>query len=83
MNSVQKGIKIERKNKGDLEKEEFLDFRKLTIGIQHSGDIEVFFGNVKGGIQIFKRIVFAEFIVVDEIGTVTMNESAKGETVLE
>lgn len=40
-------------------------------------------GNVESQIEILDGVVFVEFVVVDEIGPVAVNERAEGQTVLE
>lgn len=55
----------------------------ITIRIQHPWNIEIFLGDIKGSIEVFKRIVFGKLVVVDEVGAMTMDEGAEGETVLE
>lgn len=57
--------------------------RFLTIRIQHPGNVEVLLGDVEGRVQILQWIVLAELVVVDEIGTVTMDQGAERQTVLE
>lgn len=58
--------------------------RKIfTVGIQHAGDIEIFLGDVECGVQVFEWIVFGEFAVIDQVGSVSVDESTEGQTILE
>lgn len=43
----------------------------------------MFLGDVESCVEIFQGIVFAESVVIDEIGTVAVDEGAKSEAVLE
>lgn len=55
----------------------------FTIRIQHAGDIKVLLSNIECSIEILQGIVFAEFVVVDEVRSVTMDECTERQTVLE
>ena len=55
----------------------------VTFSVQHLWYVQMLFGNVEGIVEIFDWIVLGQLVVVDEIRTMTMDESAKGETVFE
>lgn len=54
-----------------------------TFWVQHTRNVEVFFSNIEGSVEILKRIVLGEFVVVDEIWAVAVDEGAESQTVFE
>lgn len=57
--------------------------QKLTVGVQHSGDVKVFLGHIEGRVQVLQRIILGEFAVVDQVGPVPVDEGTERQTVLE
>lgn len=57
--------------------------KDFTFGVQHARYVQVLFGDVESGVQVLQRIVLGEFVVIDEIGSMTMYKSAESQTVLE
>ena len=55
----------------------------ITFSVQHLGYVQVFLGDLERQIQVFDRILAAQAFVIDQVRSMTVNESAKGETVLE
>lgn len=55
----------------------------LTVGVQHAGDVQILLGDIEGSVQVLHGVVLGELAVVDKVGSVPMNESAEGQTVLE
>lgn len=58
-------------------------FKKLTIRVQHSRNVQILFGDVEGSVEVFERIVLGQLIVINEIGAMAMDEGAECQTVLE
>lgn len=57
--------------------------QKLTVGVQHSGDVKVLLGHIEGRVQVLQRIVLGEFAVVNKVGPVPMDESTERQAILE
>jgi len=57
--------------------------RKHILGIEKLRDAKVLLGNVEGEVEVLTRIFLAEGVVVKKIGTVLVDESAEGKTILE
>lgn len=53
-----------------------------TFWIQHSRDIQIFLSNIESCVQILQWIVLRQFAIVDEVGSVTMNQCTEGKTIL-
>lgn len=53
-----------------------------TFRVQHAGYVQVFLGDIERGVQILQGIVLRQLMVIDKIGSVTMNEGAEGQTIL-
>jgi hypothetical protein len=53
------------------------------FGIENASNIEVLLGNVEGKVEVTKLVVSVELFVVDEIGSVSVDQSTESKTVLE
>lgn len=53
-----------------------------TFRVQHAGYVQVLLGDIERGVQILQGIVLRQLMVIDKIGSVTMNEGAEGQTIL-
>lgn len=54
-----------------------------TFRVQHARYVQVLLGDIERSIQILQGIVLRQLMVIDEIGAVTVNEGAEGQTILE
>lgn len=53
-----------------------------TFSVEHSRDVQVLFGNVKREIEVVQRIALVQLGVVEQIGSMAVNERAEGQAVL-
>jgi len=54
-----------------------------TFRVQHARYVQVLLGDIERSVQILQGIVLRQLMVIDEIGSVTVNEGAEGQTILE
>jgi len=54
-----------------------------TFGVQHAGYVQVLLGDIERSVQILQGIVLRQFVVIDEIRPVTVNEGADVQTIFE
>jgi len=54
-----------------------------TFGVQHARYVQVLFGDIERSVQVLQGIVLRQLVVINEIGSVTVNESAESQTILE
>lgn len=54
-----------------------------TFGIQHARDVQILLGHIEGSVQVLHRIVLGQLAVVDEIRSVTMDQGAERQTILQ
>lgn len=57
--------------------------RLRTVGVQHAWDVEVLLCNVEGRVEVLQRVVLRQLVVVDEIRTMSVDQGAERQAVLE
>jgi len=53
------------------------------FGIENASNVEVLLGDIEGKVEVAKFVFGGELFVVDEIGSVSVDQSAESKTVLE
>ena len=55
----------------------------LTVRVQHARDVQVLLSDIEGGVEVLQGVVLGQLRIVDEVGPVTVDQGAEGQTVLE
>lgn len=54
----------------------------LTVRVQHPGNVEMLFSNVKGKVKVVKGIILGQLRVVQQVRPVTVDEGTECKTIL-
>ena len=54
-----------------------------TVRVQHARDVQVLLSHVERSVQVLQWVVLAQLVVVNQIWSVTVDQSAEGQAIFE